>query len=461
MKIHTIVVFTLFLSGVLTSCGTSKAYEPVKVVPNALYRDIPLDSASIAQITWQDFFSDVHLQELLELGLARNLDLKIGLERMHSASALLKQAKANFLPSVAVGAGMKQSRMSENQSFGQMKNATAYDLFATMSWEVDVWGKLASSKRAAFYKLLQTNETQQAVKTQLISQIADYYYQLVALDRQQVILEQTIGNRAEDVKTMQRLKESSVVTGAAVVQSEANYYAAQADLPNVKRQIRTIEHALQVLIDSSGAVIPRGNFDSQRMEQSITVGLPVQLLANRPDVKAAEMEVASYFEEVHVARRAFYPALTLTGGTGYSTYEFKEWFSTTGFFANIAGGLVQPLFNKRLNKTRLEIAKANYQEKVYHFEKALLVAGQEVSDALYSYQTANEQEEKRALQVEKLSLAVDYTKKLLLYHSSTNYTDVLTSEQAYLNAQIQQTKDWLLKWQSTIKLYRALGGGAK
>ncbi len=154
-----------------------------------------------------------------------------------------------------------------------------------------------------------------------------------------------------------------------------------------------------------------------------------------------------------------YPSITLTAGGGFSSYEFRDWFTTTGIFGNIAGGLLQPIFNKRLNRTRLEVAKASYQEKVFGFQKALLIAGQEVSDALYAYETAGEQELNRQLQVEKLELAVDYTKKLMMYHSSTNYTDVLTSEQSYLSAKLQMTNDRLLKWQSVIKLYRALGGG--
>lgn len=462
MKLHFKILTSLCIAGVLVSCGSNKTYHFKKEVTQSLYREVnATDTANIAQTNWQEFFSDTDLKKLIQFGLQNNLDLKIGIQRIGIAQEMLKQSKAAFLPDLNLVGQVKQSKMSYPQDLGAIKNAALYDVHANTSWEIDLWGKLASSKRASFYKLMQSESTQRVVQTRIIAQIADYYYQLLTLDKQQSILEQTIENRALDVKTMKRLKESNVVTGAAVVQSEANYYDAQADLPRVKRQIREVENAINVLLGQAAQPITRGTLDHQQTNHNLSVGLPSQLLANRPDVRTAELEVASYFEEVNVAKRAFYPSLTITASGGFSTYEFKNWFTSTGLFANVAAGLIQPVFNKRLNKTRLEISKANYQEKLYHFQKTLLIAGQEVSDALYGYESATEQEQKRMLQIDKLSLAVDYTKKLLVYHSSTNYTDVLTSEQAYLNAQIQLTNDMLLKWQSIIKLYRSLGGGTR
>lgn len=452
----------LCIAGALVSCSSGKVYQFKKEINEPLYRETnSSDTVSIAQMGWQEFFSDTYLKNLIQSGLQNNLDLKIGIQRIEIAHSMLKQSKAAFLPDVNGGGGIKQSKMSYPQGLGNTKNTALYDVYANASWEIDIWGKMASNKRAFLYRLMQSEAAQRAIQTQIVAQIADYYYQLLTLDNQQTILEQTIENRALDVKTMNRLKESNTVTGAAVVQSEANYYDAQADLPRIKRQIREVENAINVLLGQTAQPIIRGRLADQDAKHNLSVGVPSELLANRPDVHAAEFEVASYFEEINVAQRAFYPSLTITASGGFSSFELKDWFSSTGFFANVAAGLVQPIFNKRLNKTRLEIAKANYQGKVYDFQKTLITAGQEVSDALYSYETAAEQEQKRMVQINKLSLAVDYTKKLLVYHSSTNYTDVLTSEQAYLNAQIQLTHDQLLKWRSVIKLYRSLGGGTR
>ncbi|MGU3377061.1 TolC family protein [Chryseobacterium sp. M5A1_1a] len=462
MKIHFKLLIALCIAGALVSCRSSKAYQLKKEVDEPLYREMnQTDTVSIAQMGWQEFFTDTHLKDLIQSGLRNNLDLKIGIERISIAHSILKQSKAAFLPDLNMGGGAKQSRLALPQNLGNMNNTGLYNVYANTSWEIDLWGKLASNKRASLYRLMQTEAMQRAVQTQIVSQIADYYYQLLTLDKQQTILEKTIENRALDVKTMIKLKESNIVTGAAVVQSEANYYDAQADLPHIKRQIREVENAVNVLLGQAAQPISRGKMDHQETNHTLSTGLPSQLLANRPDVHAAELEVASCFEEINAAKQAFYPSLTITASGGFSNFELKDWFTATGLFANVATGLIQPIFNKRLNKTRLEITKANYQEKVYHFQKTLITAGQEVSDALYGYESASEQEKKRMLQIDKLGLAVDYTKKLLVYHSSTNYTDVLTSEQAYLHAQIQLTNAQLLKWQSVIKLYRSLGGGVK
>ncbi|MEK6484861.1 TolC family protein [Myroides odoratimimus] len=446
--------------GMLASCQSTQSYQHLDIAAKELYRDTQEgDTLSIGMMPWQTLFKDAKLQELITEGIENNLDLKIGIERLHASEALLKQSKAAFLPDLSIGGGVKRSRLSYPQGFGFVKNATQYDVFANTSWEIDVWGKLASSKRAAYYRMLQSDAGQKAVQTQIVAQIADYYYQLLALDQQQTIIEKTIVNRKVDVETMQKLKESSVVTGAAVVQSEANYYDAEATLPGVKRQIREVENALNVLLGKPVGTIDRANLTVQELPIEPSIGIPAHLLKNRPDVMAAEYELAAYFEDVNAAKRAFYPSLNITGGVGFSSYEFKDWFTSTGLFANIAGGLLQPIFNKRQNKTRLEIAKASYQEKAYNFQKTMLVAGQEVSDALYAYEMAGEQLTMRQQQVDKLALAVDYTKKLLVYHSSTNYTDVLTSEQAHLYAQLAHSNDQLLEWQAIIKLYKALGGG--
>ncbi|MDM1396586.1 TolC family protein [Myroides odoratimimus] len=446
--------------GLLASCQSAKTYHKQEAIDQDLYRVVQeTDTLNIGMMPWQTLFKDAKLQELITEGIKNNLDLKMGIERLHASEALLKQSKAAFLPDLSIGGGVKRSRLSYPQGFGFVKNATQYDVFASTSWEIDVWGRLASSKRAAYYRMLKSDAGQKAVQTQIVAQIADYYYQLLALDQQQAIIEKTIVNRKDDVETMQKLKESSVVTGAAVVQSEANYYDAEATLPGVKRQIREVENALNILLGKPVGEIDRTDLSVQELPIKPSIGIPAHLLQNRPDVMAAEYELAAYFEDVSAAKRAFYPALTITGGAGFSSYEFKDWFSSTGLFANIAGGLLQPIFNKRQNKTRLEVAKATYQEKAYNFQKAMLVAGQEVSDALYAYEMAGEQLAMRQLQVNKLALAVDYTKKLLVYHSSTNYTDVLTSEQAHLYAQLAHSNDQLLEWQAIIKLYKALGGG--
>jgi len=450
----------LSLTGLIISCQTTKPIvQSDKPIPAAYRNQEHADSTSIATIPWRAFFQDPYLQVLIEEGLQNNLDLKIGLTRIESAKAVLSQAKAAFLPEVAVGGTLQRARMSYPQSFGFFKYATLHEVAATSSWEIDVWGKLASAKRSTYYQLLQTETTQYLIQTQLVAQIAQYYYQLLLLDKQVRIVERTIENRANDVKTMRFLKESNQVTGAAVVQSEANYLEAQITLPMLQKQLYQVENALSVLLGKEPHAIARGSIDSQEIPVPMKIGVVAQLLSYRPDVKMEELALASYFEDIQVAKRAFYPNITLTASAGYSSYEFKNWFTPTGLFAQLTGGLVQPIFNKRQNKTRLAQAKTKYQEQVYRFQHCVLQAGQEVTDALYAFEIAEQQIILRQQQVEKLELAVDFTKKLLLYHPATTYTDVLTSEQAYLQAELEKAHSEGEKWQAIIKLYRSLGGG--
>ncbi|SFN21110.1 efflux transporter, outer membrane factor (OMF) lipoprotein, NodT family [Paenimyroides ummariense] len=462
MKLHFKYIVALALISLLSSCMTNKNYIKTTHIDESLYRaDEVQDTLNMADLSWQDFFSDEQLKKLIDTGLKNNLDLKIGLERIHKAQSLLAQSKGAFFPQLFIDGGVKQSRMAYPQSFGFVENATTYEIGLRTAWEIDLWGKLKNGKKAAVYKLLREESIQQAVQTELIAQTADYYYQLLALDEQVHILETTIGVRKEEAETMKKLKEANIVTAAAVAQSEAGYLEAENQLPAVQRQIRAIENALNVLLGQSPATVSRSTFKTEPLFPDVHIGVPVQLLRNRPDVQAAEFELASYFEEINVARKAFYPSLTINASSGFTNFGIANWFTPSGFFANVGGGLLQPVFSKRLNKTRLELAKSDYREKELHFRKTVLVAGQEVSDALFNYHSASGQEQQRSAQLGKLEQALEHTRKLLLYHNSTNYTDVLTARQALLSAQLQMTNERLLKYQSLIYLYRALGGGVQ
>jgi len=307
---------------------------------------------------------------------------------------------------------------------------------------------------------LQSDATRRAVQTQLIATIANSYYTLLALDKQLAITEQTIQIRMQDVETMKALKEGAVVNGAAVVQSEANLYAAQVTLPDLKRSIKEAENALNIALAQAPGTVNRTTLDQQVPYADLKTGVSAQLLQNRPDVIAAEFGFRSAFENTNVAKTYFYPALTLTAAGGLTSLQLSNFFDNSIFY-NLVGGLTQPIFAKGANKARLTTAQANQQIAFYTFQQALLTGGQEVSNALYAYQTAEEKETTRAKQIASLTKAVDFTKELLRYSSATNYTDVLTSEQSLLTAQLNGINDRLQKLQSVVNLYRALGGGWK
>lgn len=443
----------------LAACKVTQNYQrPPGVVDNTLYRDInTTDTTTIAEIPWRQMFSDTLLQGLIAEGINNNYDLKIAVARIKQAQANLAQSKAAFFPSVQGHASGTVQKVAST-SFG---NAEVYQLYGSASWEADIWGKLRSTKRAALAALLESDAYRKAVQTQLVSDIATSYYALLGYDAQLQVTLKTVENRKQDVETMKVLKASDVVTGAAVVQSEANRYSAEVTIPDLKQSIRETENALSVLLGRSPGAIVRDSLESQEVRTNLQTGVPAQLLANRPDVQEAEYQLRYYFEMTNVAKTYFYPSLTITAQGGLSNGSLSQLFSAASLFGNIVGGLTQPIYNQGLNKQRLNIAQAQQEEYIATYKKTLLGAGQEVSNALYDYQAASDKIKIRSTQIGFLEKSVDFTKELLKYTANTNYTDVLTSEQSLLAAKLNSVSDKLQQLQAVVELYRSLGGGWK
>ncbi|MBC8984864.1 efflux transporter outer membrane subunit [Pedobacter sp. N36a] len=460
-------MFTLALAvTVFASCRVTKPYESPQLKTMGLFREqTSTDSTTMANTPWQTVFADPQLSGLIQEGLDQNLDLKNAVQNIVQSKATLQQSKAAFFPTLTADVNAARNKQSEaglNFPPGININTLTNSFKAQLStsWEADIWGKMSSAKRAALATYFQTDAAKRAVQTQLIADIATNYYTLLALDSQLEITQQTLKSRINGVETMKALKEGAVVNGAAVVQSEASRYATEVTIPDLKRTIRETENALNILLARAPGPINRGKLQNQNPTSDLKIGVPTQLLENRPDVQAAEFAFRSAFENTNLARTYFYPSFTITATGGLSSLDLKDFFDKSVFY-NLLGGLTQPIFNKGLNKARLTTAKSVQEQAVNSFQKTLLLAGREVSDALYTYQTAVEKEEARAKQIAALQKAVDYTQELLRYSSATNYTDVLTSEQSLLAAQLSGVNDRLQKLQSVVNLYRALGGGWK
>lgn len=462
-NIKYLLAISIFSLGI-SACVT-KQYQRPQVKSDNLYRgQVTTDSTTIADLPWKSLFSDQNLQSLIEEGLASNLDLKQAIERIKIAEATLQQSRSAFLPSLQGDVSVtdaKQSARAVNFPAGIINLETqTYRAQLSTSWEADIWGKLNSAKRSAYATLLQSDATKRAVQTQLIANIANAYYNLLALDQQYEITLKTIDARTKSVSTMKSLKESAVVTGAAVVQSEANLYAAQVTLPDLRRSIREVENALSVLLARAPGSISRTNLSQQKVYTNLQTGVSSQLLQNRPDVQAAEYAFRAAFENTNVAKAYFYPSLTLTAAGGLSSLQLSDFFNNAVFY-NLVGGITQPIFARGQNKARLKTAQAQQEIALLGFQQVLLNSGQEVSNVLFAYQTAVEKEKTRAKQIAALTKAVDFTQELLRYSSATNYTDVLTSEQSLLAAQLNGVNDKLQQLQAVVNLYRALGGGWK
>ncbi|WP_272022142.1 efflux transporter outer membrane subunit [Olleya namhaensis] len=448
----------------LQSCFVAQDYvRPELPVSETLYRtdNLPSDSVSIADVSWKTLFTDQYLQQYIEEGLQNNMDVRIAIQQMVAAQAYAKQGKAGYLPSVSVGTNWTHQELSKNTQFGAFLTDTSTDQFdvtANLSWEADIWGKIRSNKRATQAAYLQSVAGHQAVKTQLISSIANTYYNLLALDAQLEVTKQTIATRKTSVETIKALKEAGQVTQVAVDQNVAQYNSAQALQVDIETAIFKTENMLSILLGKSAQDFERSNLDIQKIEENLKLGVPATLLSNRPDVMSAEYNLIQSFELTNVAKSNLYPSLKLTASGGLQSLEIDKLFNANSIFANIVGGLTQPLFNKRALKTQKEVAIAQQEQALLQFKKTLLIAGSEVSNALFSYESETKKFQFRENEVEALRTAEANSEELLKNGYAT-YLDLLTARQSALSAELNIIDSKLQQLVSIVDLYEALGGG--
>ena len=397
-------------------------------------------------------FTDPKLQSLIEQGLSSNIDLLSAALVVQEYQAQLTAARLAYVPSFTLAPSGELSWVQH----GSLQKT--YTLPLSASWEVDLFGKLLNSKRGAKAAWLQSEATLRAVRTQVISGIATGYYTLLMLDRQLEITEQTIENWSLTVRMMKAMKLAGNVNEAAVVQSEANYYAVCASKTDLLRSIRETENALSLLLGQPGQHIDRGAWDEQQLPDDFSAGVPVQLLSNRPDVQAAEMALVAATANTNVARSAFYPQLSIGANGGWTNNLGSMIVNPAQAIFNATGSLVAPLFTRGQNRANLKTAKARQEEARLAFQKSLLSAGNEVSDALFQYSSAAEKEAFRKEQIASLERSVSYTEQLLYLGTST-YLEVITAQQSLLSAQLSGVQDRFEQMQAVVYLYQALGGG--
>ena len=460
-----IIKTTLLLATALVvqSCFVAKDYKRPELKTENLYRNqvVSTDTLSFANVAWDKVFTDPLLQGYIQKGLDNNLDVKIAIQNIVAAEAVMKQGKAGYFPTFSTGADWTHQELSKNSQFGallQNRSTDQYQLSGNLSWEADIWGKIRSNKRAANASFLQTTAVNQAVKTQLIANIASTYYQLLSVDAQIKLAEKTLVNRNQSIETIIALKDAGNVTEVGVKQTEAQKYATELIIADLKNSIIILENTLSILMGESSAKIDRNTFESQSNQPTITLGVPATLLRNRPDVIAAEYNLISNFEQTNVAKSNFYPTLKVTASGGLQSIDLKEWFSANSLFANVITGLTQPIFNQRQIRTKFEISKANQEKAYLQFEQSLLTAGKEVSDALAQYNNETYKLTVREKQVDALNKATDYSDELLTY-GLANYLEVLTVKDNALNAELSLIDNKYQQYKAVIQLYRALGGG--
>ena len=454
MKKHIIL---LSAAGLLfSSCGVYTKYKPATEVPDGLYgEEMAAFTESLAGspaatedsldlglggMDWHELFTDPHLQALIGQGLQNNTDYQSAQLRVEEAEATLLSAKLAFLPSFALA---PQGTVS---SFDSRKATQTYSLPVTASWELDVFGRMRNAKKQSKALYAQSQDYLQAVRTQLIAGIANTYYTLLMLDQQLAISRQTEETWRETVASTRALMNAGMANESAVSQMEATYYQVQTSVLDLEEQINQVENSLALLLAE------------QQFPVGFSIGIPVQMLSCRPDVRSAERTLEAAFYGTNAARSAFYPSITLGGSAGWTNSAGSMIVNPGKFLASAVGSLTQPLFTRGQVIAQYRIARAQQEEASLAFQQTLLNAGSEVNDALTAWQTSLSKSELLDKQVASLQTAARST-SLLMEHGNTTYLEVLTARQTLLNAQLAQTANRFSEIQSLINLYKALGGG--
>ena len=454
------VVVLLGVLFLIQSCKINKDYAQTDPYEIENYRQdkIKTDTTSLADYEWKSFFSDSLLLSYIDEGLANNLDVLKANQNLQITQAYVKQAKAGFLPNVNAATGVGESISGGGLPEGT--NFTDITVGASLSWEADIWGRIRSQKKAALARYLQTENVQRLVKSQLVTSIAYNYYLLLALDEKREIVLSSIQNRTEGVSTIKALKEAGIVTEVAVKQNEALLYNAQALLVEIENSIKIIENAFSTLLGRTPQSVPRTKLSQQVLTRDLDVGIPIQLLDNRPDVLAAEYNLVNAFELTNVAHASMYPALSISANAGLNSQNFDNLFSLNSVFANVLGNLTQPIFNQRRLKTNKEVAQSNQEIAFLDYKQTVLQAYGEVSNALYTYDANGRSLVIKKQENDALVKAIEYSEELQ-GQGLANYLEVLRAKDNALSTQLSIIDLELTKLQTITNLYQALGGGWK
>lgn len=453
-----LITITILSIG-LTGCNIYKSYSRPDDLPvQELYNDSTMLSAdttaSLGNMPWRTLFTDPCLQALIEEGLASNTDLQVAMLRIDQASAGLTAAKLAYLPSLTLSAN------GAITSVDGAKPSKTYEIPLSLSWEIDLFGKLTNAKREQQAVLLQQSAYARAVRSGLIAGIANCYFSLLMLDNQLEISAQTVEIWREQVRTLELQLKVGDVRENAVNQARANLNQLLATHNTLLRQQRETENALCTLLGTTYRSIRRSTLDNQSIPSEISVGIPLQLLSARPDVVQAEMTLAAAYYSTNQSRAAFYPSLTIGGSAGWTNSLGQAVSNPGGWILQALGSLTQPIFqrgklisNLRIAKDEEEIAKLNYRQ-------ALLDAGQEVNDALYAIESYGDNLRYHTEQCQALERTVK-SNELLFRTNNATYLELLSSRQDLLNSRLNIVADRLSQLQSVVTLYKALGGGAE
>ncbi|GGG99690.1 hypothetical protein GCM10007415_39420 [Parapedobacter pyrenivorans] len=469
-------VLLLAASAFAYSCSAGKeAIRPAGVVPDtfrtvaAPSADLPAaDSNSIAQLEWKQFFTDTALQGIIDSVLARNFDMQVALNAITLNEAYLKQARAAWLPAVQADVSANTSRPSENSlnglnlaDFIGTNHIEDYTAAVGVSWEVDVWGKIRQQKQASLAAYLQSTEAVKSLQTRLIAASASAYYTLLMLHEQLDITQRNIALNDSTLRAIRLQYTAGQASILAVQQAEVQLEKTKAWIPKLQQALLMQENALSILMASEPHEIAASTqLHSFAVPQRFAIGVPAAMVSRRPDVKASEYALEIADAQVGIAQANRYPALRITAAGGLNAFQASNWFvMPASLFGNLAGNVMQPIFNSRRLKTQFEAAKIQRENAVIRFRQTVLNAVGEVSDALIQLEKLKAQIEITQSQKNRLEKAIPNA-QLLFVNGMASYLEVITAQQNALQSELELADLKRQQIEAYVLLYRSLGGGA-
>jgi outer membrane protein, multidrug efflux system len=463
----------LAAAGLATGCALGPDYKrPPVTAPDAFRgQAAPGETASLADAPWWEVFGDPALRTLIQEALAANYNLRVAAARVQQARAQVTVAQSPFYPHIGYGASATQSRGvsqilglgggSGTDSRGRETNpeSTLYLGGGSLSWEIDLWGKIRRSNEAANAQLLASEEGRRAVLLSLVSDVAQTYFELIELDATLAIARKATEAYQGTYKLFQDRFEFGVVSQLQTSRAEGNLAQVMASIPEIEARILAKENQISILLGKNPGPVPRGTpLFAQTVVPTVPAGLPSALLERRPDLRQAEQELVAANAEIGVAKAQFFPQLSLTGFLGKASPELSALSAGTATVWQAGGSIVGPLFQgfRLLGNYRARVAAA--EEAKWKYEQAIIQAFQEVSTSLAALNKLADAEVDQVRSVKALEKAVDIATDRYLY-GLASYSEVLETQQRLYPAQFAQAQIRLGRLLAYVKLYKSLGGG--
>ena len=446
-KIYTLAIVLLVLG--VSSCKLGKHYSrPELRLPEQIEGTVP-DLVSAGDIRWTDLYTDPVLRQLIRKTLEGNKDLMIAAAKVKESMELRRIAKADLFPKA-------EATVSAEREYDETPGNT-FEGKVLASWEVDLWGKLRWAGQAALAEYLQSVEGRQALQSALVAQVAQAYFELIALDQELAIVRQTLAARQEGVRLAKLRFEGGLTSENPLRQAQVELARTQTLVPGLEREIRLKENQITLLAGEYPGEVARGkSIGQQQLMTALPVGLSSRILERRPDIRQAEYRLKAAHAKVGVAYTSMFPKFTLTGHYDLESSDLTDFLKAPYFF--VGGELLAPVFNLGKNRARLKASRAVQEQETYNYQKVVLQAFTEVSNALVNSRKSREIRESREHLEQSARSNLDLA-TLQYINGVISYLDVLDAQRGYFDAQIglnTAIRDELL---ATVQLYQVLGGG--